>query len=175
MKIEETALDHIRSLPRFKIYTDISREEYTEYLRGFLNERTHEYTGNVNNEAAIIRVKTENDHYWKPCLSLRTEIDTEENKTLIRGIFGPTSAVWTFFMFLNFIFGIMWMVTITLWYVEKQIKSNDFSWALPFSFVMLFLLLLTFLAARVGKYLAREEMAKLRKFAEQSIANLESW
>ena len=173
MQIEETTIDHIRSRPRFKIFTDISRENYTEQLKQFLEEKSENYSGNINNEAAIINVKTDNNPYWKPCLALRTEIDPEENKTVIRGIFGPTAAVWTFFMFLNFIFGILWMVFITIWFVEKQIKSNDYPWALSASFIILFLLLSTFAAARIGKIRAKKEMQKLREFAEESIRTFE--
>ena len=173
MKIEQTVIDSIRSRPRFKIFTDISRENYTEQLKQFLEEKSENYSGNINNEAAIINVKTDNNPYWKPCLALRTEIDPEENKTVIRGIFGPTAAVWTFFMFLNFIFGILWMVFITIWFVEKQIKSNDYPWALSASFIILFLLLSTFVAARIGKIRAKKEMQKLREFAEESIRTFE--
>mgnify|MGYP003582435722 FL=1 len=173
MKIEQTVIDSIRSRPRFKIFTDISRENYTEQLKQFLAEKSENYSGNINNEAAIINVKTDNNPYWKPCLALRTEIDPEENKTVIRGIFGPTAAVWTFFMFLNFIFGILWMVFITIWFVEKQIKSNDYPWALSASFIILFLLLSTFAAARIGKIRAKKEMQKLREFAEESIRTFE--
>lgn len=173
MKIEQTVIDSIRSRPRFKIFTDISRENYTEQLKQFLAEKSENYSGNINNEAAIINVKTDNNPYWKPCLALRTEIDPDENKTVIRGIFGPTAAVWTFFMFLNFIFGILWMVFITIWFVEKQIKSNDYPWALSASFIMLFLLFSTFAAARIGKIRAKKEMQKLREFAEESIRTFE--
>ena len=173
MKIEQTVIDSIRSRPRFKIFTDISRENYTEQLKQFLEEKSENYSGNINNEAAIINVKTDNNPYWKPCLALRTEIDPDENKSVIRGIFGPTAAVWTFFMFLNFIFGILWMVFITIWFVEKQIKSNDYPWALSASFIILFLLLSTFAAARIGKIRAKKEMQKLREFAEESIRTFE--
>lgn len=173
MHIEQSVLDSIRSRPRFKMFSDISRENYTQLLKKFLADRKDDFTGNINNEAAIITVKTETDHYWKPCLALRTEIDQEENKTVIRGIFGPTAAVWTFFMFLNFIFGILWMVFITIWFVERQIKSNDYPWALSASFVILFLLLSTFIAARIGKIKAKSEMKKLREFAEQSLKDFE--
>ena len=141
MKIEQTVIDSIRSRPRFKIFTDISRENYTEQLKQFLAEKSENYSGNINNEAAIINVNT--------------------------------AAVWTFFMFLNFIFGILWMVFITIWFVEKQIKSNDYPWALSASFIILFLLLSTFAAARIGKIRAKKEMQKLREFAEESIRTFE--
>ena len=175
MQIEETVIDHIRSRPRFKIFTEISRDEYAIYLKRFLKERSLEFEGNVNREVAIITVRSEQNNYWNPCLSLRTETDPEENKTVIRGIFGPTSSVWTFFMFLNFIFGIMWMVAITIWYVEKQIKSNDFPWALTFSIIMLVCLALTFAAARIGKWKGKKQMQQLRAFAEESIQKFEHY
>ncbi|MDQ0477155.1 hypothetical protein [Chryseobacterium sp. MDT2-18] len=173
MKIEETVLDQIRSRPRFKIITEISREEYTAYLKRFLQEHADEFQGNVNKEISIITVRTEQNNYWNPCLSLRTETDPDENKTVIRGVFGPTSAVWTFFMFLNFIFGIMWMVSITIWLVEKQIKSHDFPWAFSFSIAMVVCLGLTFAAARIGKWQGKKQMQKLREFAEESIRSFE--
>lgn len=175
MKVEETVIDNIRSRPRFKIFTELSREEYAVYLQKFLKERNVEFEGNVNKEVSLIRVRTPNDNYWKPCLSLRTETDQEENKTVIRGIFGPTASVWTFFMFLNFIFGIMWMVAITIWYVEKQIKSNDFPWAFTFSIIMLVCLALTFTAARIGKWKGKKQMQQLREFAEESIRKFENY
>ena len=173
MKIEESVLDQIRSRPRFKIYTKISREKYVEILKEFLKNQSEHYTGNINSETATIMVKSDHSSYWKPCLSLRTEHDSEENKTLIRGIFGPTSAVWTFFMFLYFIGSILWMVFITMWFVERQIKSNDFPWAISASFVILFFLALTYFATKIGQYQAREEMRKLRDFAEKSILQFE--
>lgn len=114
-------------------------------------------------------MKTDHNQFWKPCLALITDNDEEEKKTVIRGVFGPSSAVWTFFMFLYFIFGILWMVFITIWFVEKQIKSNDFPWALSVSFVLLFCLIATYAAARFGQIKARGEMHKLREFAEESI------
>ena len=55
MQIEETVIDHIRSRPRFKIFTEISRDEYAIYLKRFLKERALEFEGNVNREVAIIR------------------------------------------------------------------------------------------------------------------------
>ncbi|MBU8883021.1 hypothetical protein KSK37_08005 [Kaistella sp. DKR-2] len=174
MQIEQTALDNIRARPRFKIITDISREDYAVLLKNFLREKSAHYSGSINSETAIISVKSESDTYWKPCLSLRTEHDEEENKTVIRGVFGPTSAVWTFFMFLYFIFSILWMVFITVWFVEKQINSHDFPWAFSASLVTLLCLAATYAATRYGQYKAKLEMQKLREFAEESILTFES-
>lgn len=173
MKIEESTLDSIRSRPRFKIHTDISPGEYTSYLRTFLDEHSAEFIGIINSESATITVKTSDNNYWKPNLALRAEYEPGENSTVVRGIFGPSSAVWTFFMFLYFVLGILWMVFITIWFVELQISSNDFPWALMASFIMVFLLALTYLAALLGQRKARDEMQKLRTFAEKSVLKFE--
>lgn len=164
MKTEQTTLDKIRTRPRFKIYTTLSREEFESHLKEDLQKSSDEFEGNVNREGAIISVKSTDNPYWKPTLSLRSELNENEN-TIIRGVFGPTSAVWTFFMFLYFVWSILWMVFITLWFVGKQIKTDEYSWGLLWSFIILGVGFATYLAAKIGQKLAKKEMNQLRNFA----------
>lgn len=171
METQETTLDKIRNRPRFKMHTHLSKESYAENLKKYLAEHKDEFTGNINKEVATISVKTTDDNYWKPCLALRTEID--EEITVIRGVFGPSSAVWTFFMFLYFLFSILWMTFFTMYYVENQINSHEFPWALNASFLMLIFIAATYAAARFGQSKAKDEMKKLRKFAEESTLKFE--
>ncbi|TXF74987.1 hypothetical protein [Chryseobacterium sp.] len=172
MKKEETTLDKIRTRPRFKLIIQLSQDEYAAGLKKYLQEHREQFSGNVNSEMVTVSVKTETDSYWKPYLSLR--IEKEEENTVIRGVFGPSSAVWTFFMFLYFLFGILWMVFITMWFVEKQIKSNEFPWALSASITMLVLIFLTYAAAKIGQRRSNTEMEMLRNFAEESVLPFES-
>ena len=164
-------LNSIRNRPRFKLYTDISPEQYESNLREYLEKNHDQFFGNINKEVAIIFVRTEDENYWKPNLALR--IEKEDEKTAIRGVFGPSSAVWTFFMFLYFLFTVSWMTFFTLYYVEKQIKTDNYPWSLPCSFVVLVLIALTYAAARFGQMKAKDEMQKLRKFAEESTFPME--
>lgn len=170
--MEQSTFDQIRTRPRFKIYSSTNREAYTAHLQQFIKENRN-FVGKINADTALIRVKTEHSAYWKPYLELRTEFDSEENKTVIRGVFGPSSAVWTFFMFMYFILSISWMVLFTLWYVSKQIKHDGFSWALPLSFGFLALLLILYFAGRIGRQKAKPEMSQLRDFALNSTLQLE--
>lgn len=171
MTTEESTIDKIRTRPRFKMFTHLTKEQYAENLKKYLADHKDEFSGNINKEVATICVETKYDHYWKPRLSLRIEI--EDDETAIRGVFGPSSAVWTFFMFLYFSFSILWMTFFTMFYVEKQIKSAEFPWALSASFVMLFFILVTYAAARFGQHKGKEEMLKLRRFAEESTVQFE--
>lgn len=163
--MEET-LTSIRTRIRFKLKSSLSQEEYCKNLKKYLDENKKEFTGNINKELATIYVRNENQQHWKPNLSLR--IETDDNNTVIRGVFGPSPAVWTFFMFLYFLFSIAWMVFFTMYYVEKQIKSNDYPWSLAASFIALGLLLSAYIGAQVGQRLSQKEIKLLRKFAEES-------
>lgn len=164
-------LNHIRNRPRFKMYTDLSPEDCEKNLRAYLDIHKDEFFGNINREVATIFVKTNENNYWKPNLALRLERD--DNITAIRGIYGPTSAVWTFFMFLYFLFTVGWMVFFTLYYVEKQIKTHNYPWSLSCSLLVLVLIGLTYAAARLGQFKAKDEMNALRRFAEEATFPLE--
>lgn len=171
MQTEETTLDKIRNRPRFKMYTHLSKENYAQNLKNYLSEHKTEFSGNINSEMATISTESEYEHFWKPQLSLRMEI--EDGQTAIRGVFGPSSSVWTFFMFLYFLFSVLWMTFITMYFVEKQIKSYEFPWAFTASFAMLFCIAATYAAARIGQIKAKDEMKKLRQFAEESTLQFE--
>ncbi len=160
-------LNPIRTRPRFKIYTDLEPDAYVEKLKLKLKHQNLRLQGNINTEVANIWVKTQHNEYWKPYLSLR--IEKEEDQTVLRGIFGPSSAVWTFFMFLYFIFGIIFMVFITLWFITKQIKSSDFPWAIYLAIFSALCLALTFIATKIGQQKAKKEMEQLRDFAESAL------
>ena len=164
-------LNSIRNRPRFKLYTDLSLEEYEENLRDYLEKNHDKFFGNINKEVATIFVRAEEDNYWKPNLALR--IEKEDEKTVIRGIFGPSSSVWTFFMFLYFLFTVSWMTFFTLYYVEKRINTDNYPWALPCSFIVLGFIALTYAAARFGQSKAKNEMQELRRFAEESTYHTE--
>ena len=162
-------LNTIRTRPRFKLETDLSKEDFELNLKRELQKNT-EIQGNINKEVASIWVKTAHNEFWKPYLSLRAE--REDEKTIIRGTFGPSAAVWTFFMFLYFIFGITFMVFISIWWVTKQIKSSDFPWAIYLAIFSIICLAFTFIATKIGQQKAKKEMEQLRDFAEKTIEDL---
>ena len=166
----EEKLNSLRTRPRFKIYTDFDTETCAQKIKSLLALHKENLQGNINKEVASIWVKTAHNEFWKPYLSLRAE--KEDEKTIIRGTFGPSAAVWTFFMFLYFILSIIFMVFITIWFVTKQINSQDFPWAIYLAIFALVLLLLTFLATKIGQRKAKTEMEQLKNWAEKTIEDL---
>ena len=166
----EEKLNSLRTRPRFKIYTDFDTEICAKKIKSLLAIYKENLQGNINNEVANIWIKTEHNEFWKPYLSLR--IEKENHQTVIRGVFGPSAAVWTFFMFLYFIFSITFMVFITIWFVTKQIKSTDFPWAIHVAILSIILLLISFFATKIGQIKAKSEMEQLKNFAEKTIEDL---
>ena len=166
----EEKLNSLRTRPRFKIYTDFDTEICAKKIKSLLALYKENLQGNINNEVANIWIKTEHNEFWKPYLSLR--IEKENHQTVIRGVFRPSAAVWTFFMFLYFIFSITFMVFITIWFVTKQIKSTDFPWAIHVAILSIILLLISFFATKIGQIKAKSEMEQLRDFAEKTIEDL---
>ena len=166
----EEKLNSLRTRPRFKIYTDFDTEICAKKIKSLLAIYKENLQGNINNEVANIWIKTEHNEFWKPYLSLR--IEKENHQTVIRGVFGPSAAVWTFFMFLYFIFSITFMVFITIWFVTKQIKSTDFPWAIHVAILSIILLLISFFATKIRQIKAKSEMEQLRDFAEKTIEDL---
>lgn len=170
MKPEISSIDRIRTRPRFKVFTTLSPEDYEKNLKLYLAENK-EFGGNVNKEMATISLKTESDFYYKPYLSLRTELD--EGKTVVRGVFGPSSEIWTLFVFIYSSLILSWGSLMVLWFVGHQIKIEDFTWCLPFSLVVVLLILATYAAARYGQNKGKREMAQLRRFAIESTLKFE--
>lgn len=168
------ALNNIRNRPRFKIQTELSPTQFCANLKKRI-DGYDTFSGSVNNQVATIYVETTHNHFWKPQLALRTEINEEENITEIRGVFGPSSAVWTFFMFMYMIFSIGFMVFISFYFVAKQIKSEEYNWSIYAAFMMLGLLAIVYIAAIIGKRLAKREMDLLRTFAENTIIPYEKY
>lgn len=158
-------INKIRVKPRFKIISEFDKDFFEQKLKNYLLANSSVYQGNINNEVATLSVKTPHNDFWKPYLSIRME--TADNKTEIRGIFGPSPAVWTFFMFLYFGLSVSFMVFITLYFVTKQIKSNDFPLAIYAAIASVILLLITYIATKIGQLKAKNEMIQLKKIIDE--------
>ena len=168
----QASLNAIRNRPRFKLYLNISRSEYAERLQKFL-DRSEDLGGNINKEVATVWVKTEQQPFWKPHLTLQVEKDREKDSTVIRGVFGPSSAVWSFFVFLYALFGTAGSVFFALWFVTGRIGTSDFSWTKYAAIGCVLCIAALWAGAAIGQRQARKEMQVLRDFAERTTVPVE--
>ena len=166
-------LNAMRNRPRFKLHTELSQVEYEERLKQFLKENPS-YKGLMSRHGAVIKVNTKEDPFWKPRLMLNTEPDEEGQGTTIRGMYGPSQAVWAFFLFFYVVFSLLAMLFFTWWEIQRQLDSNDNPWALTISIIFIVLLGLTYLASWIGKIKSLTEIKMLRDFAERSTLPIKS-
>lgn len=79
----------LRSRPRFKVYTKMSKEEFIALIQKHLEIHKSQMGGYANKEVAMIRLRTKNRTYWQPQVQIRMEKDEDNPKFLVvRGVIG---------------------------------------------------------------------------------------
>src|SRR5690625_2617546 len=93
----EIAIQAIRSRPRFRVKTKMTRTEFVNRLKSHMENHKQVIFGFANNEMAELQLYKDSEKYWSPQLQIRIEENEENSDFLeIRGVFGPRSSVWTF-------------------------------------------------------------------------------
>lgn len=164
----EIDIKSIRSRPRFKIKTRLSKQDFTERLRKQFQIQNRVLGGYVGEELSVIRMRKDKQKYWAPQLQIRTETDEDNPKiTIVRGLFGPRPAVWTFFIFLYILGGTVLTFFGMVWFVKSSLKieSNFTLWA----WLGILILAGTYAAAKAGQIVSREHIKVLRDFMEKVV------
>ena len=154
-----------RIRPRFKIYSDKSAVEIEHAIQKQLDKQPERCVGRVISNHITIGIPHEEQHYWSPQLGL--SLEEEDEKTLIRGLYGPAPNVWTLFVFLYATIGILSLfIVITGTSKLSLSKSANELWALPiFAAGAIFLYFLS----QVGQKLGAEQTFKIHHFLEEAI------
>lgn len=113
----------------------------------------------------FISVPKKDEHFWSPQLHLEF-FKKNENITEIRGLFGPKPQVWTFFMFIHFVVGGLFLVFSTMIYIKISLKESYF---FPLMMVV-FWILLCFLG-KIGKDTGKPQIKILHDLMISVITN----
>ena len=141
----------VRLLLRFYKNVDLNMDDVLLKFKIFNDYDASHFNIKLCDDHIWIFIIGNKKKYWSPHLHLEFETK-EENKTHIRGLFGPDQTLWTLFMFLHFlvagvfiIFGmiaysnhtlkqpitfdiivmsLMIIVWILLYVIARQIRSN---------------------------------------------------
>lgn len=84
--------------PRFQLEMSISKEEL---LLSFEKSEVEPLMVKRLDEHIFIKFNEKNNHFWSPQLHLEID-EIDKNNSKLYGVFGPSPALWTFFMFLHF-------------------------------------------------------------------------
>jgi hypothetical protein len=159
----EEQLTQVR--PRFKIQTEVSVDDVLTKIGDALKADNPKCIGKVNHNFITLNIPIVEQHYWSPQLALT--VDTEDDKTTIRGVYSPRPTVWTMFVFFYSIIGLAIMVlgTLGLSYLMLDKPADVFWWVLVLIVVFLSLYMVSYFGQRMG----HSQMETLHHFFEESV------
>lgn len=149
--------------PRFKVETALDKLQVKEIIRQRTQSPDDTFQSSITENHIFLCIPEQQRHYWSPFLTL--EFNEHENGTLLKGLFAPSPAVWTMFMF--FYIGIAFIGMIGLFYGLSQWTLNMQPTALWLVPAALFLEISLYLIARAGQKLAKQQMQSMHSFLEE--------
>jgi len=152
--------------PRFKLEIDQSPEWALSAFEKAKAE-TDQFVIHRSDDHVFIKIPKDKQHYWSPQLDLEI-FNFEDDKTQVRGLFGPKPAVWTLFMFLHFLV-IGLAAVVGVWAYSNASLHTPYFMQLLGLFLLVIGWFVLYFAGRMGKSAGKKEMLALRKFMLQTL------
>lgn len=168
-EIDEVTSNEIFLRPRFRLDFDESQEALMTKFKDNLNKGECKYCSKIVDKHIIIDVPFEEDHFWSPQLNIEI-VEGEETVSVVKGLFGPKPQVWTMFMFLHFVGGILFIVALVLLYVNWTLnKSLTFPTIVVIMTPIIWFSL--YFIGRLGRRKGRKQMGELHQFMMNTLEN----
>lgn len=154
--------------PRFHVTLKTELEHLQQFFdamnrNGFLISRLDEHI--------YIRFKKAETNFWTPQLHLELS-SYEKGISNIRGVFGPNPTLWTFFMFLHFGVGTLFIILGIFAYSKHSLGKDVTLWLLGMFFlVVVWIALYAF--GRLGKSKGEGQMNQLKQFFRDAISGFQ--
>ncbi|WP_308993830.1 GTP-binding protein [Mariniflexile litorale] len=155
--------------PRFKI--KISRNKET-ILKKFQDSKKTQSDFIISriDEHVFIKFPKEKQHFWSPQLHL--EINNINNSScVLYGLFGPNPTIWTFFMFLHFIVGLLFFA-FGIWTYSNWTLKTSYAFQISFMLIMAIIWIVLYFIGSIGKASSKDEMKDLYDCMEKIIKSV---
>ncbi len=160
--IHNDQLNKVLLKPRFKIERDESKDVIIKKFKKEFSSDNCIYCTKIIDNHIVIDVPKDEDHFWSPQLHIEVE-SNEENKTIVKGLFGPKPQVWTFFMFIHFAVAVAFVVFFVVAYTRWNLKQ-DYTFALIMCIAMPVLWIILYILGQLGKKKGYKQMVQLETF-----------
>ena len=157
--MKEKTSSEIFLRPRFSIDLDENHEKIIEKFKTFLKEKDCKYPSRFSDGHIIVDVPRKEEHFWSPQLNMEI-IEKENNKSVLKGLFGPKPQVWTLFMFIHFVVGIAFLIFAVMLYVNWSL-DRDFIMPLMLVIFLPILWVVLYFLGRIGKSTGHNQMSDL--------------
>lgn len=159
--------DHLpayRVRPRFKITLAKNENNIVEHIQNALNSTGAKCIGSVSERYISLQIPKHAQHYWSPQLSIT--LSEEDDKSAVRGVYGPRPAVWTMFIFFYSLIGLALLVVTVIGLSTMTLdKGTAIFWWIP---ALLIAFLTLYLVAYFGQKIGHDQMVELQSFFEEN-------
>lgn len=168
--METQDFNQLRSRPRFKQELSFSAQELINKFQLALSNNQM-VVGSIATHLIFIQIPSDQRHVWSPQLHLIVE-ELDPDNSVLRGLYGPSPAVWTLFVFLYAGLSLC-ILGATFPGLAHMTIGKDLwvSWLIPLGFHGL---LGTYLLSLPGRKLGEKQMIILRQFYEDTIHSFSS-
>jgi len=154
--------------PRYYYKTAQSIPELTGRLKLVL-EKANSLDYKITHYHLIISFPKQLKHFWSPEMDINMEQRGKE--TFVRVLIGPAAAIWTLFMFIYTIGGLLISAGFAVGYSQYILHNK--AWALYMIPAGIVIMAATYLAGQFGKYKAEEQVKQLKGFFDAALPELE--
>lgn len=153
--------------PRFEVDCKFSVEELKTIMKSALKSADAPCDGKVRYGYVSLFPKEEDKHYWSPHLSVTIEEHESGEGSLIRGLYGPSPAVWTMFVFVYGIIAIAIVIVTVIGFANISIdESGAILWTVP---LLILLLGSMFLVSFTGQKKGHNQIEGIHHYFESLI------
>ena len=149
--------------PRFKKLIASNSSSLESALKEALTAKDSVCTGYVGTGYCTIKIPISERHFWSPQLTISFE--DIEDKTEIRGLYGPNPTVWAVFFFGYIVLGLTALFILVIGFSRITLDmSGTILWVIPGLGVAALVL---YLIAQAGQKIGAEQMYTLHHFFEE--------
>ncbi|OZV69096.1 GTP-binding protein [Winogradskyella aurantia] len=152
--------------PRFKFDMDISHENLLDLFESKKKSQSEFIISRVDDHV-FIKFPKHSQHFWSPQLHLEIN-ESDKNKSIVYGLFGPNPTVWTMFMFLHFVVAGLF-IAFGIWAYTNATLGNSYALQLGMTLMMVAFWFVLYFAGRLGRAKGKPEMEALFKFMRKTI------
>ena len=153
--------------PRFEISSDYSLDEIQDIMKKALKSGEAPCDGKVRYGYVSMFPREEDHHYWSPHLSVTIEDHPTEDGCLLRGLYGPSPAVWTMFVFVYAIIALAAVIATVIGFANLSIdESGTILWSVP---VLILLFASMYLVSSIGQKKGHDQIEDIHHFFEACI------
>lgn len=159
-------MERPRARPRFSFETSLAPEEVTTRVRQQL-QSAEKVEGGVYARTLSLTVKEPLRHFWSPHLDVQLT-QQPGGGTRIDGVFAPHPQLWTAFVGLQLLFGLL-SIGAGVFLTSRLMLGGDLLTPVLLLGAMLFGGGFSFGAAYVGQGFGSEQMYELRSFLDDAL------